>query len=484
VASDPARRKPKVLVAIQDPEVRRRLQDLLDSAAVDLEVLEPEVDPLQEPPNRAADLLVVRRSEVRQQDLRLVDAYSNDESKPGLVILREKGGDADRARLMAAGATGVLETVHTNRELRENLEALAAVEFQGGSHGPQSAGGDPEPRLADFLSRSPRMQRFLDLVQRVVDTDSSLLITGETGVGKERLARAIHNEGAREKEPFVSVNCGAIPEQLLESELFGHEVGAFTGANRKRKGRFEQATGGTIFLDEIGEMPSHLQVNLLTVLQRRKVQRVGSEDTVRVDVRVMAATNRDVTEDVKTGRFREDLYYRLNVVSLGIPAVRERTEDIPDLAGRFISYFRDALGRPEVGSISDEALEAMMGYEWPGNVRELVNAVEHAVVLCRTSQITLEDLPDRVVGRVSGVQETRTEPTGTESRTAVRDDWLALPLREARRRVGIDFERSYIDALLAKACGKIGETAELAGITPRSLYDKMKRHGLRKEDYR
>ena len=337
---------------MQDEEVRGRLQALLDSAELDLEVLEPETDPLTEPPDAQADLVVVRRSEVRQEDLRLVNAYTDRESGPGLVILREEDKDAERARLMAAGASGVLETASTNRELRENLEALAEVEVRGGTHGPHAAGEEPQPRLADFLSRSPGMQRFLDLVRRVADTDSSLLITGETGVGKERLAQAIHNEGPRSEGPFVSVNCGALPEQLLESELFGHEAGAFTGASARRKGRFELADGGTIFLDEIGEMPSHLQVALLTVLQRRRVRRVGGEDTVRADVRVMAATNREVVDEVKKGRFREDLYYRLNVVSLDIPALRERPEDIPDLAGRFISHFRDALGRPKVESIS------------------------------------------------------------------------------------------------------------------------------------
>jgi len=479
VASGSAGSRPKVLVAIQDENVRRRLRVLLDSADLQLEVVDPANDPLLDPPERVVDLLVVRRSEVRPQDLRLVDAYTNEASNPGLVVLRDHGGDADRARLMAAGASGVLETAHTNRELRASLEALAGAEGDRASRGPRSGGADPRPRLADFLTRSASMRRFLDLVQRVVDTDSSLLITGETGVGKERLAEAIHNEGPRREGPFVSVNCGAIPESLLESELFGHEAGAFTGANRRKKGRFELADGGTIFLDEIGEMPRHLQVTLLTVLQRRSVRRVGSETTVRVDVRVMAATNRDVVGEIESGRFREDLYYRLNVVSLNVPALRDRPEDIPDLVGRFIRHFRDVLGRRGVESISDEALEALLAFDWPGNVRELANALEHAVVLCRNSRITLDDLPERVLGRNPASGSPRREELAEEV-----PPWIELPLREARRRVGLEFERRYLEALLSRTGGKVGETAELAGITPRSLYGKMQRHGLKKEAFR
>lgn len=481
--SESAPTTPKILVAVQDEAVRQRLRDLLGTSDLALDVLDPENDPLEAPPRTQADLIVVRRSDVDGEDLRLVDAFTKETSTPGLVVLTEQGDDADRARLMAAGASSVLDSSDSNRELRTNLEAIAEAEHQGSSRGPHSAGENPQPLLADFLSRSTRMKVFVEFVQRVVDTDSSLLITGETGVGKERLAQAIHNEGPRRRAPFVSVNCGAIPEQLLESELFGHEAGAFTGANQRKKGRFEQANGGTIFLDEIGEMPLHLQVSLLTVLQRRRVQRVGSEDTIHVDVRVMAATNRDLEREIRRGRFRQDLYYRLNVVNLDIPSLRDRSEDIPDLTGRFINHFRESLGRPSVEGISDEALGAMTRYDWPGNIRELVNAVEHAVILCQTKQITLGDLPDTVAGRRQNAIEGPATPADSEGRL-LRDEWLALPLREARRRVGIEFEREYLEAQLIRNRGKVGETARRIGIGPRSLYDKMRQHGLKKEDYR
>jgi DNA-binding NtrC family response regulator len=210
---------------------------------------------------------------------------------------------------------------------------------------------------------------------------------------------------------------------------------------------------------------------------------VGSEESVPVNVRVMAATNRDVVDEVNNGSFREDLYYRLNVVPLCIPSLRERPEDIPDLAGKFIHHFRETLGRPMVESISDEAIEALMAYDWPGNIRELINTVEHAVVLCQSSRILIEDLPEAIVGyrRDDLLPVSRRVATKAQ---IVRDEWLDLPLREARRRVELAYEREYLEALLKKTCGVVGKTARLAGIGPRSLYDKMQRHGLRKEDYR
>ena len=480
--SDP--QKPKIVVAVQSEPLRDRLRRILGPSLLELEFVRPTKDPLENPPETSADLLLVRRSEMSARDLRLIDEFTSETENPGLVVLRERGSDIDRARMFAAGASSVLETDDTNRDLLENLEALAEAESQGGSRGPHSGGPEPEPRLADFLSRSPVMQRFLDLVQRVVETDSSLLLTGETGVGKERLAQAIHNEGARAEGPFISVNCGAIPEQLLESELFGHTAGAFTGADHRKKGRFEVADGGTIFLDEIGEMAPQLQVRLLTVLHRRRVQSVGSEDAVPVDVRVMAATNRDIRDQILAGRFRKDLYYRLNVVTLEIPPLRERLEDVPELAGRFISHFRAALGRREVESLSDEALSAMLDYHWPGNVRELVNAIEHAIVLCTGPRITLADLPETVTARAAPLETApiRSSPTPVEFRPGASS--IHRPLREARRLASLEFEREYLIAALTKSRGRIKETAAAAGITPRSLYDKMKAHGLRKEDFR
>ena len=471
-------------MAVEDEELLQRLTKLLGSSGVQLEVVDPRVDPLADPPDEVADLLILRRASVRREDLTRLNRFATEESNPDLMVVTEGADDVDRTRLLSAGVSGILESADSAREIREAVEAIAGSEGAG-LRDPSAGRGDSEPRLGDFHSRSPRMRRFLDLVDRVVETDSSLLITGETGVGKERLAQAIHNEGVRRNGPFVSVNCGAIPESLLESELFGHEVGAFTGAERLKRGRFELASGGTIFLDEIGELPLHLQVNLLSVLQRHRLQRVGGEELLDVDVRIMAATNRDLVEEIEKGRFREDLYYRLNVVTLNVPPLREHAEDIPDLVGSFIRHFRGATGREPVEDITSEALDALTAYAWPGNVRQLINAVEHAIVLCRGSRISVEDLPDAIRGSAATIRRSELHQRAVAPPTPLAiDGWLDQPLREARRAVSREFERAYLEALLTRTKGRVGRTAALAGISARSLYDKLKEHGLRKDDYR
>lgn len=337
----------------------------------------------------------------------------------------------------------------------------------------------PEPReplLVDFATKNPRMAAFLELVERIRASDATLLIRGETGVGKEHLARAIHAASPRAAGPFVSVNCAALPDSLLESELFGHEAGAFTGAARRRKGRFESADGGTILLDEIGEMPQHLQVKLLTILQRRMVQRVGSDRPVAIDVRVMAATHRDLALEVSRGRLREDLYYRLNVVELQVPPLRERPEDVRGLALEFFGTLRQR--RPEVLELSEQVLEALDRYSWPGNVRELHNVLERAVLLTRAPRVELEDLPETLR---RGAAESAAVP---ERDGAAFAEYLGLPLREAREALIERFERVYLGALLERCQGRIDRSAKLAGVTTRALYERMQRWGLSKEDYR
>jgi DNA-binding NtrC family response regulator len=326
------------------------------------------------------------------------------------------------------------------------------------------------------------MQAFMDMVTRVVGTNTTLLFTGETGVGKERLARAIHAEGGRSGGPFVSVNCGALPESLLESELFGHEEGAFTGATRPRRGWFELAHGGTIFLDEIAEMPSHLQVKLLRVLQTREVQRVGGERALPVDARIMAATNRELASEIAEGRFRSDLYYRLSVVALELPPLRERREDIPILVDGYIRRFR-ATFPTDVKGIEADALEALVGYDWPGNVRELMNIVERAMILCGGTRIALRDLPDNVRGRVAGDPASLDLAPETPAAT-VPEGWLERPWREVCDAAVDDLERRYLIAQLEATRGRVGEAAARAGISPRSLYNKMRRHGIDKKRFR
>ena len=327
------------------------------------------------------------------------------------------------------------------------------------------------------------MQSFMAVVHRVVASDATLLILGETGVGKERLARAIHTESRRSSGPFVSVNCGALSETLLESELFGHEEGAFTGASRARRGWFELAHKGTLFLDEIGEMPKHLQVKLLSVLQTREVQRVGAESSVAIDVRVVAATNRDLESDVASGLFRRDLYYRLSVVSLTIPPLRERREDIPALVEGLLHHFRTEIAY-RIEGVTPEAMAALCAYDWPGNVRELINVIERATLLTTGNALRPEDLPEGVRGEYTSSSQLPSPAALEEAHLRIPRAWLDLPLRASREALLREFERAYLTALLESTRGRVGETAERAGIQPRSLYAKMKRLGLHKEDYR
>jgi DNA-binding NtrC family response regulator len=324
------------------------------------------------------------------------------------------------------------------------------------------------------------MQRFLRLARRVVKGESALLILGETGVGKERLARSIHSESTRSAGPFVTVNCGALPEGLLESELFGHEEGAFTGAVRARRGYFELANRGTIFLDEIGEMPLHLQVKLLRVLEDRSIRRVGSERPIEVDVRIMAATNRNLKREMEEHRFRADLYYRLAVVTLTVPALRERREDIPELARTFLDRTRRQLGRP-ITSFHPDAMEALIRHDWPGNVRELINLIERAVLLAPGNEIRVSDFRGGESFSASPEEAPLSSPY---TKHAPFEDYIDRPLAEAREELSSAFEKDYLERTLTLCQGRVGDAARRSGVNERTLYAMMRRHGLRKEDFR
>jgi DNA-binding NtrC family response regulator len=327
------------------------------------------------------------------------------------------------------------------------------------------------------------MQAFMNVVYRVINSDAPLLIQGETGVGKERLARAIHAESPRSAGPFIAVSCAALPESLLESELFGHTEGAFTGATRSRRGCFELAHRGTIFLDEISEMPVHLQAKLLRVLQEYEIQPVGAEKLIKIDVRSMASTNRNLEEEIRLGRSRKDLYYRLSVVSLTVPPLRERREDIPTLVRSHIAFLRPRIGGAH--AVSPEATAALCRYSWPGNVRELINVVERAMLLCNADEITLADLPESVSGIASA---STSEPPATPDLLTLTTDasksLLEQPWQTVRRTLLDRLEREYLTQLLKSTKGHIGQTAKCAGMRPRSLFDKMKKHGLHKEDFK
>ncbi len=325
-------------------------------------------------------------------------------------------------------------------------------------------GGGMSVMDANLVGNSEVFRKIFDLIERVSDSDSTVLILGESGTGKELVARAIHERSGRRDRPFIPVNCGAIPEGLMEAEFFGHEKGAFTGATERRQGRFELADGGTIFLDEVSEMPSYLQVKLLRVIQEKAFERVGGAKTLKVDVRIIAATNRNLEEEVRQGRFREDLFYRLNVIPIEIPPLRERREDIPLLCEHFIHRFSRKHGREPV-KLSDEVMDVFMNYSWPGNVRELENTIERLTVLKGGSLIVPYDLPRKMLGgkipEVAGVEEEVNPINGIDLEYAVRE-----------------YEKRLILNALSICNNVKSRAAKYLNINRTTLIQKMKRLGL------
>jgi two-component system, NtrC family, response regulator PilR len=321
--------------------------------------------------------------------------------------------------------------------------------------------------LDNIIGQSPKMKAIFDLIQTVAPQNSRVLITGESGTGKELVARAIHENSARSRSPFITINCGAFPETLLESELFGYMKGAFTGANENRRGLFQASDGGTLFMDEIGNMNLAMQVKLYRVLQEGKVRPLGSNEEIDVDVRVIAATNKDLEKAIANGEFREDLFYRLSVIPLHVPALRDRREDIPLLARYFLERFRNSMNK-HIEAISPQAMRRLESYDWPGNVRELENTIERAVALESGPEISVSVLPDRVAGTSSAVA---TLPGHAEN----------LQLPEAGvdfERVVADTERRYLQAALDKAGGVRTQAAELLKISYRSFRHFAKKHNL------
>jgi len=311
-----------------------------------------------------------------------------------------------------------------------------------------------------IVAQSECMQEVFELARSVVDLDTTVMIDGETGVGKELLARAIHYSGSRRDKPFLAVNCAAIPGELFEAELFGFRKGAFTGASESRRGLFQRANGGTLLLDEIGEMPLHLQAKLLRVIEERRVAPIGADQPVEVDVRILASTNRDLQVEVEHRRFRPDLFYRLAVMPIRVPPLRERPGDIPLLASRFLEWSAQRCKKP-VRAIAPAAMQALSRYSWPGNVRELQNVIERAVIVAKGD--TILDV-ERFL-------------TGMAERSRVD---LSLQFHRAKARVVEDFERAYVAGVLEAHGGKVGLAAKHAGLDPKNFSAKAARYGLRK----
>jgi two-component system response regulator AtoC len=321
-----------------------------------------------------------------------------------------------------------------------------------------------------IIGQSPAMQRVFDIVEKVAATPSTVLITGESGTGKELIAKAVHEYSPRASKPFIKVNCAAIPDTLIESELFGYEKGAFTGAVTSKPGRFELAHTGTLFLDEIGEISTEMQVKLLRAIQESEFERVGGVTTRRVDVRLITATNRDLAKDVADGAFREDLYYRLNVVPIPLPPLRDRTQDIPALVQHMLQKYAQRLGKSGVERVGDDAVDLLSRYPWPGNIRELENVIERTLLFCDGPVVRAQDLPAELTGRIGGATPMAPIPPA------------GVGLKDAVRLTTQAVEREMIERALAETRGNVTQAARRLEISRKSLQIKMKELGLREPD--
>jgi two-component system response regulator AtoC len=472
----------RVLLIPEDARQARRLRAILPRRGLRISELQAGEDPLERLEREPFDLFLAADALLPDPAERWIERLRAAPEHPELVVIAEREEPERRARWLAAGALSILFRGLSDAVLRETLRTLVQRRrsdrlLQQGTPSAASWRG-----LSSLSSLSEAMQRCLEMARRLSDVDSPVLVLGETGVGKEHLVRAIHLEGRRREGPFLAVNCAAIPEALLESELFGHEEGAFTGAVRARRGLFELADRGTLLLDELGDLPVHLQAKLLRVLQDRVIRPVGGEESIPVDVRVIAATHRDLTAEVDAERFRADLYYRLAVVTLAVPALRERSEDIPALVAELLEELAGRLRRPRL-EVGEEAMAALLAHSWPGNVRELANVLERAVLLANGPRLELSDLPEAVRGRSRRPAPRALTPPHRPPDEGD-DEVFDLPWAEARRRRIEPFERAYFQRLMRTSGGRVGLAAHRAGLDPRTLYDKLRALRLRKEDFR
>jgi two-component system response regulator AtoC len=451
----------KILIVDDEPNIRKVLRALLISDGYAVETAADGQEAIELIQHHRFDAVITDQKMPRVDGLQLLNwVKGHDAALP--VILITAFGTVDAAKeAIKLGAHDYLTKPFDQDELKQILaKAVPTRRARARTELATSSG------RFDIIGRVPSMQRVFELITRVADTPATVLISGESGTGKELVARALHDQSSRRDGPFVAINCGAIPKDLFEAELFGHERGAFTGAHTTRPGRFELADGGTLFLDEVGELPADLQVKLLRVLSDRSFERVGGGRSMTVDVRLIAATNRDLNEATQQGGFRQDLYYRLAVIPVQLPPLRERRDDVPLLIQHFLDRFARRLNQP-VKTLGDDALAALMAYRWPGNIRELENLIERAVLLSDGDKLTLDDFPLLMPA-----------PQAEPTLTVEGED---LCLREYVRVHTVKLERDRIRQALESDHHNVTRAARRLGISRKSLQTKMKEYGLREE---
>jgi DNA-binding NtrC family response regulator len=459
----------RVLIAEDNEDTRKTLKSILELAlGVTVDTVTDGGHALEALIERPYSVVITDLKMPRVSGMQLIEEVTQRRLPVTVIVTTGFGSIEEAVKAMQLGAYEFL-TKPTNpehlclivrralreRALQDELELLRKEL-------------DRSYRFQDVLSKSPKMHEIFELIGHVARTNTTVLIEGETGTGKEQIARAIHKASSDQRHgPMIAVNCAALPETLLESELFGHEKGAYTGAAGQRRGRFEQAHGGTIFLDEVGDIPLPMQVKLLRVLQERHFERIGGSESIEVDVRVIGATNKPLPRLVREGKFREDLFYRLNVIKIDVPPLRERTEDIPLLAMHFAQKYSPGA---QVPSIAPEAMEILLAFHWPGNVRQLENAIEHACVTARDNVIRPENLPPEL-----------TKPAAPQVPFQVD---LSRPLPEQLAELTAGFEERYLRRALKKTRGHVGRCAKISGLSRRSVTEKIAQYKIDKSVFK
>lgn len=417
------------------------------------------------------DLMVIAHRPPQQDGLQLLSEIRRVDADLPVIIVAETADVTLATRGLRLGAGDLLLEPVPAGDLQHSIDRLLNLRRTTQEAAILRRQRELPHQFDDFIGSSPKMRKVFETIHQVAATDVDVLIRGETGTGKELVARSIHQRSRRADQPFVAVDCGAIPENLMESEFFGHEKGAFTGADSRRIGLLEYADGGTFFLDEVGELPLLLQAKLLRTLQERKLRRVGGREEIKVNVRIVAATARDLDQMIREKLFREDLYYRINVVRVDLPPLRQRGDDLGLIAEHFAQRFSREMGKQVVG-ISPEAYHVLAHYRWPGNIRELQNVIRRGIALTQTSMISLDDLPDDLVASSGEPEEGGRQATSSQSFFAQRDACVQR------------FEREYLTELLSRHHGNVKAAAEEAGLPRGTLYRLMKNHQIDGETFR
>ena len=454
--------KQRLLLVDDDEVFLRPLHRTLELAGYEVLPVQSGEEGLDTLKVEDVDLVLTDRRLPGMDGVALVRQVKTDHPDLAVVVMTAYGTIESAVEAMRLGAEDYLVKPFETAEML--LVIRRAIEFQALKSANRRSIRRNQERFTfrKVVAKSGAMQSVFETLRSVVDLDTTVLIHGETGVGKELLARSVHYSGVRRDRPFVAVNCAAIPEELFESELFGSRRGAFTGASEHRRGHFQMAHGGTLLLDEIGEMPLHLQSKLLRAIEEKKVTSVGADRPVDIDVRFIVTTNKDLQAEVERGAFRRDLFYRLSVMPVRVPALCERPEDIPLLAQHFLEEAGRRLKRAVRGIVPD-SLQALVRYPWPGNVRELENVIERAVIVSREDVLT-------------GLERFLGGPAGAHAPVD-----LSLPFRDAKARVVEEFERAYVAGLLEANGGKLTAAAKHADMDPKNFSDKMARYGLRRQ---